>query len=148
MLFRSGMFLVGNPCPVLVGMGIGIMDAFPVLGTGTVLVPWAVIEIAMGSWKTALILTGLYLICTFMRQFLEVHLMSGQMGLSPFETLGAVYVGLKLFGIAGLFLGPLGLLLIEDMTELLITQPMNDEQRHNETNKSAMIDGGNRFMSH
>ena len=139
------MFLVGNPCPVLVGMGIGIMDAFPVLGTGTVLVPWAVIEIAMGSWKTALILTGLYLICTFMRQFLEVHLMSGQMGLSPFETL---YVGLKLFGIAGLFLGPLGLLLIEDMTELLITQPMNDEQRHNETNKSAMIDGGNRFMSH
>ena len=38
--------------------------------------------------------------------------------------------------------------LIEDMTELLITQPMNDEQRHNETNKSAMIDGGNRFMSH
>lgn len=140
--------LVGNPCPVLVGMGIGIMDAFPVLGTGTVLVPWAVIEIAMGSWKTALILTGLYLICTFMRQFLEVHLMSGQMGLSPFETLGAVYVGLKLFGIAGLFLGPLGLLLIEDMTELLITQPMNDEQRHNETNKSAMIDGGNRFMSH
>ena len=74
----------------------------------------------MGSWKIALILTGLYLICTFMRQFLEVHLMSGQMGLSPFETLGAVYVGLKLFGIAGLFLGPLGLLLIEDMTELLI----------------------------
>ena len=71
---------MGNPCPVLVGMGIGIMDAFPVLGTGTVLVPWAVIEIAMGSWKTALILTGLYLICTFMRQFLEVHLMSGQMG--------------------------------------------------------------------
>ena len=147
-LCTIGMFLVGNPCPVLVGMGIGIMDAFPVLGTGTVLVPWAVIEIAMGSWKTALILTGLYLICTFMRQFLEVHLMSGQMGLSPFETLGAVYVGLKLFGIAGLFLGPLGLLLIEDMTELLITQPMNDEQRHNETNKSAMIDGGNRFMSH
>ena len=92
-LCTIGMFLVGNPCPVLVGMGIGIMDAFPVLGTGTVLVPWAVIEIAMGSWKTALILTGLYLICTFMRQFLEVHLMSGQMGLSPFETLGGSVCG-------------------------------------------------------
>ena len=134
-LCTIGMFLVGNPCPVLVGMGIGIMDAFPVLGTGTVLVPWAVIEIAMGSWKTALILTGLYLICTFMRQFLEVHLMSGQMGLSPFETLGAVYVGLKLFGIAGLFLGPLGLLLIEDMTELLIMQPMNGELQHDGTSQ-------------
>ena len=84
---------MGNPCPVLVGMGIGIMDAFPVLGTGTVLVPWAVIEIAMGSWKTALILTGLYLICTFMRQFLEVHLMSGQMGLSPFGDTGGSVCG-------------------------------------------------------
>ena len=132
-LCTLGMLLVGNPCPVLVGMGIGIMDAFPVLGTGTVLVPWAVIEIAMGSWKTALILAGLYLICTFMRQFLEVHLMSGQMGLSPFETLGAVYAGLKLFGITGLFLGPLGLLLIEDMVELLVTQPVNRKQQNDET---------------
>ena len=61
--------------------------------------------------------------------------MSGQMGLSPFETLGAVYVGLKLFGIAGLFLGPLGLLLIEDMTELLIMQPMNGELQHDGTSQ-------------
>ena len=69
-------------------------------------------------------------------------------GSTSYEWTDGAFVGLKLFGIAGLFLGPLGLLLIEDMTELLITQPMNDEQRHNETNKSAMIDGGNRFMSH
>ena len=61
--------------------------------------------------------------------------MSGQMGLSPFETLGAVYVGLKLFGIAGLILGPLGLLLIEDMTELLIMQPMNGELQHDGTSQ-------------
>ena len=60
-------------------------DAFPVLGAGTVLIPWAVVEVVMGKWKTALILAGLYLICTLIRQFLEVHLMSGQMGLSPFE---------------------------------------------------------------
>ena len=39
-LCTAGMFLVGNPCPVLVGMGVGIMDAFPVLGAGTVLIPW------------------------------------------------------------------------------------------------------------
>ena len=54
-------------------------------------------------------------------------------GASPFETLGQCMVGLKLFGIAGLFSGAAGIVLIEDMTELLITQPMNDEQRHNET---------------
>ena len=58
-----------------------------------------------------------------------------QMGLSPFETLGAVYAGLKLFGIAGLFLGPLGLLLIEDMTELLVTQPVNRKPQKNGTSQ-------------
>lgn len=134
-LCTAGMFLVENPCPVLVGMGIGIMDAFPVLGAGTVLIPWAVVEVVMGKWKTALILAGLYLICTLIRQFLEVHLMSGQMGLSPFETLGAVYAGLKLFGITGLFLGPLGLLLIEDMTELLVMQPVNRKPQKNGTSQ-------------
>ena len=46
-----------------------------------------------------------------------------------------MYVGLKLFGIAGLFLGPLGLLLIEDMTELLIMQPMNGELQHDGTSQ-------------
>ena len=44
---------MGNPCPVLVGMGIGIMDAFPVLGAGTVLVPWAVVEVAMGKLENS-----------------------------------------------------------------------------------------------
>ena len=44
---------MGNPCPVLVGMGVGIMDAFPVLGAGTVLIPWAVVEVVMGKWKNS-----------------------------------------------------------------------------------------------
>ena len=51
------------------------------------------------------------------------------------STLGAVYAGLKLFGITGLFLGPLGLLLIEDMTELLLTQPVNGKTQKNGTSQ-------------
>lgn len=116
-LCMSGMFLLGNPYFVIAGVGIGIMDALPILGTGTVLVPWAVFAALQGDWRTALILAGLYLVCYLVRQLLEARLMGGQMGLSPLETLAAVYVGLELFGFFGFILGPLGLLLIEDLVE-------------------------------
>jgi predicted PurR-regulated permease PerM len=65
-----------------------------------------------------LLLFLLYLVCYFLRQLLEAKLMGNEVGLSPLETLAAVYVGLELFGFLGFLLGPLGLLLIEDLTQM------------------------------
>ena len=102
----------------MIALVIAIIDIVPVLGTGTVLIPWALLELLTGDWKQAVILTGLYLVCYFVRQILEVRMMGGQVGLSPLETLASVYVGLELFGFFGFILGPLGLLLIEDLVEV------------------------------
>ena len=113
----AGMFLMKNPYYIMAGAGIGILDALPIFGTGTVLIPWAVLRLVLGDWKEALTLAALYLTCYFVRQILEVRMMGGQVGLSPLETLASVYVGLELFGFFGFILGPLGLLLIEDMVE-------------------------------
>lgn len=114
----GGMALMGNPYYIMAGIGIGILDALPIFGTGTVLIPWAVLRLLMGEWGQALLLAGLYLVCYFVRQILEVRMMGGQVGLSPLETLASVYVGLELLGFFGFILGPLGLLLIEDMVEV------------------------------
>lgn len=114
----AAMVLMGNPYYIMAGIGIGILDALPIFGTGTVLIPWAAIRLLSGDWRQALILAGLYLVCYFLRQILEVRMMGGQVGLSPLETLASVYVGLELFGFFGFILGPLGLLLIEDMVEV------------------------------
>ena len=62
-------------------------------------------------------LVGLYLVCYFMREFVEAKLMGKKMGLSPLETLMSMYVGLQLFGFLGFILGPVGLMLIEDLVE-------------------------------
>ena len=113
----AGLWLMKNPYYFLLGTGIGLLDALPVLGTGTVLIPWALINFFMGKWKGGLALLVLYGICYLLREFLEARMMGSQVGLSPLENLMAMYVGLELFGIAGFFLGPLGLLLIEDLTE-------------------------------
>lgn len=112
-----GMLVIGNPYYIMTGIGIGVLDALPIFGTGTALIPWSIFCLLSGNWSRALILLALYLICYFLRQVLETRLMSNQVGLSPLETLAAVYVGLQLFGFFGFILGPLGLLLIEDMVE-------------------------------
>lgn len=119
MICTAGFWLLKNPYYILAGVGIGILDALPVFGTGTVLVPWAVVMFFAGRLARGAALMGLYLICYFLREILEAKMMGDKVGLSPLETLIAMYVGLKLFGIPGFLLGPIGILLICDLLETL-----------------------------
>lgn len=113
-----GLFLIGNPYSILFGIGIGLLDALPLFGTGSVLIPWAVLLFVRRQWGKGMILLSLYVICYLIRQFLEARIMGSKMGLSALETLIAMYVGLELFGIAGFILGPMGLLFVEDLVNL------------------------------
>lgn len=115
----AGFWLMGNPYYILGGIGIGLLDALPVFGTGTVLIPWAVVTLFRGETAHGLMLLGLYVICYFLREILEAKMMGDKVGLSPLETLIAMYVGLQLFGILGFLLGPVGLLLIEDIVKAI-----------------------------
>ena len=114
----AGLFFIGNPYSLLLGIGIGFLDALPIFGTGTVLIPWGIFMLIQKKWKSGLVLLGLYVVCYFIRQILEAKIMGGKVGLSALETLISMYVGLKLFGIAGFLLGPMGLLIIEDFVDL------------------------------
>ena len=114
----TGLFLMGNSYFLILGPVIGLVDALPVFGAGAVLIPWFVLSFLQGHWGRGLILLGVYLICYFSRQFAEAKLMGGQVGLTALETLFSMYVGLKLFGIAGFILGPIGFLIIEDLLRL------------------------------
>lgn len=113
-----GLFLIGNSYSLLLGIGIGILDALPIFGTGTVLIPWGIVLLLQKKWKEGLVILALYAVCYFVREILEARIMGNKVGLSALETLISMYVGLKLFGIAGFFLGPVGLLLVEDLVEL------------------------------
>lgn len=114
----AGFCLLGNPYYILAGIGIGILDALPIFGTGTVLIPWAVILFFRRQWWRGITMLALYIICYFVREILEAKMMGDRVGLSPLETLISMYVGLQLFGIPGFLLGPIGLLLIEDLVQL------------------------------
>ena len=111
MICTLGLTLLGNPYSVLLGLGIGLLDALPVFGTGAVLVPWGAFLLLERQWWRGAVLLFIYGLCYFIRQFLEAKLMGSRMGLSALETL-------ELFGVSGFFLGPVGLLIIEDLVKL------------------------------
>ena len=113
-LCTGGLFLLKNPYYILAGIGMGLLDALPFLGTGTVLVPWALLCFFRRKWQRGAFLLALYAACYFLREFLEAKLLSDKVDLSPLETLVSIYVGLRLFGIPGVLLGPVGALLIRE----------------------------------
>lgn len=91
--------------PVLSAV-IAVIDILPVLGTGTVLVPWAVFELITGNTATGIGLLILYAFITIVRNFSEPKVIGKQMGINPLFTLVCMFVGAKLFGIAGMFILP------------------------------------------
>lgn len=102
-----GLYILQNPYFILLAVLIGVIDALPVLGSGSVLVPWMVWRLLTGDGRMAVGLLVLYLLCTLNRQLLEPKLLGQKMGMSTLLTLFLMYVGYQLFGIFGFFLGPI-----------------------------------------
>ena len=95
-----------------------LVDALPVFGTGTVLLPWAAVSLLRGSGGLALGLTVTYAAAAFARSALEPRLLGRQIGLPPLLTLLSLYAGYRLFGLAGMILLPLAVLLAKQVWEL------------------------------
>lgn len=90
--------------PFLVALGIGFVDALPILGIGTVMIPWAIIAGINGNIKLAMGVLIIFAIVSLMRQFLEPKIVSNQIGIHPIFTLIAMYTGFKIIGVLGLLI--------------------------------------------
>jgi len=86
---------------------VALVDAFPILGTGTVLVPWSIFSFLQGDHFLAFGLLGLYGATALTRSVLEPRLLGRQLGLDPLITLMALYAGYRLWGIGGMLLAPI-----------------------------------------
>ena len=90
-----------------------IVDIIPVLGTGTIVLPWAAYSLIVGDYGMAIGLLILYAAVTVIRQIVEPKLVAGQLGLPPFVTLIAMYLGLKIFGVLGVFALPIIIIMLK-----------------------------------
>ena len=94
-----------------------IVDILPVLGTGTILVPWAIWSFCTGNVAMGIGLLVVYAVIGVVRQIIEPKLVAAQLGLPPYLTLAAMYVGTQLFGFLGLFLLPMTLMLVKVLND-------------------------------
>lgn len=105
-LMLLGFFLLRIPRAPLWAMTVALVDAFPILGTGAVLVPWSIVSFLQGDTVPAFGLLGLYAAAALSRSVLEPRFLGKHLGLDPLVTLVALYAGFRLWGIAGMILAP------------------------------------------
>lgn len=85
---------------------IALVDAVPVLGTGTVLVPWSLVCFLQGNTALGIGLLGIYGVALTVRTVLEPRFVGRQLGLDPLLTLVAFYTGFTLWGFLGMLMAP------------------------------------------
>lgn len=101
--------------PLLLAFIIAIIDALPILGTGSVLIPWSLYCFITSDIKMGISILILYLIVLIIRQIIEPKVVGDQIGVYPLITLISMYTGLQLIGFAGLIIGPITYLLIRNI---------------------------------
>lgn len=97
----------------LIGFGIAILDMLPVFGTGTVLLPWAVIKLFSGNYQVAIGMVALYVLTFLIHQLLQPKMVGDSLGMDPFAALFFMYVGYRVSSVFGMIIAiPIGMLLI------------------------------------
>ena len=107
LILLLGFLLLRIPNAPLWALGVALVDAFPVLGTGTVLLPWILLCLLQGDTARAVGLLGIYATVSLSRSAMEPKLLGRHLGLDPLVTLMALYIGYKLWGIGGMIFAPL-----------------------------------------
>ena len=116
-LLLAGFWYLRIDYALLTAVLVALVDALPVLGAGTVLVPWAIYHLLLGSLPRGVALLALYAIILLVRSLMEPRIMAAQAGLSPLSALLAMYLGYRLFGVWGMLLLPVALLFVKQLQD-------------------------------
>lgn len=105
--------ILGISYSILLALTIAIIDFLPVLGTGLVFWPWAIIAFLNENYVEAIVILVLYLACQIIKQVLQPKMVGDSIGISPFYTLIFMFIGYKLYNVIGMIFGiPVGMVLV------------------------------------
>lgn len=96
---------------------ISLVDILPILGIGTIMIPWGIICLLTGNITLASIIFSIYAVITVIRQIVEPKIVGKNIGLPPIITLPAMFIGMSLFGIKGLFISPMIVTIVYDLNK-------------------------------
>ena len=106
LLLSGGFFLLKISNTFLLSALVTLVDAFPILGTGTVLIPWSIVCLLQGDTARGIGLMAIYAVVWLVRSVLEPRLVGKELGLDPLLTLFSIYAGFRLMGIGGMLIAP------------------------------------------
>lgn len=109
-ILLAGFLIVRQPYGLLLALGLAVMDFIPIIGAGTVMVPWAVIALITRDYHTAIQMMVIWGLIALFRRVAEPKFVGDQTGMSPILSLVSVYIGMKAGGVLGMILGPILLL--------------------------------------
>ncbi len=113
-LLVAGLLVLQVPYAVIWAVLISFLDFLPVFGTGTVLIPWALLQFVGGKIYMGIGLVACWLITQAVRQMIQPKVVGDSMGVNPLLTLFLLYLGFRFSGIGGMILAvPVGLIVIE-----------------------------------
>lgn len=112
-----GLLIISPKYAIVMSIVIWIIDIIPILGSIVILAPWSLYQFVSGDVSTGIKLAVLAVILLVIRSLVEPKVMGSQIGLSPLPTLIGMFIGLKLFGIVGLFIGPMIVILFNTARE-------------------------------
>ncbi len=112
-----------------------VVDILPVLGSGTVLIPWALFSALSGNTSRAIGLVIIYLIITAVRNIIEPKIIGSKVGVHPLIMLAAVFIGLSIFGTSGIVLMPVAVIVIKSWLESVYK--LKQQNSNNDTSKSS-----------
>jgi sporulation integral membrane protein YtvI len=102
-----GLIIIGTGYPLAISLLIVVVDILPVLGTGSVIVPWAAYLLVVGDVYTGIGLLLLFVAITVVRRIVEPKILGDAVGIGALSALISLYVGYELVGVIGVFLGPI-----------------------------------------
>jgi len=109
-ILLAGFLIIRQPYGLLLALGLAVMDFIPIIGAGTVMVPWAFFALFARDFQVAVELMVIWGIIALFRRVMEPKFVGDQTGLSPILSLVSIYVGMKVAGVLGMILGPIVLL--------------------------------------
>lgn len=101
-----GLYILGIPQPLILGLICGILDILPVIGTSIVFIPLMFYEFIMGNLITGIGLVLLYILLEINRKIMEIKFIGNNLRLHPIITVFSIYAGLKIYGVWGVIFGP------------------------------------------
>ena len=112
-----GFLIIGIDYAFSIALFVAVVDMMPILGTGTVLIPWGIICIIQKDYFTGFALLILYAVVMVIRNIIEPKIVGSSIGLYPVMTLIAMFVGYNILGVAGIFLFPIFILIIKNLND-------------------------------